>query len=46
VGLNYGRENIRHEPGEIVDDLPATDVADLLALGAIEPATISREEVE
>lgn len=45
VGVNYGRENVRHEPGEIVDDLPAADVADLLALGAIEPVAASGEEV-
>lgn len=46
VGLNYGPLNARHEPGEIVDDVPVKDVPDLLVLGAIEPVTASGEEVE
>lgn len=36
VGLNYG--DVRREPGDVVDDLPADSVAWLLAQGCIEPA--------
>lgn len=37
VGINYGPTNIRREPGDIVDDLPAHDALWLLEHGCIEP---------
>lgn len=37
IGLNYGPENKRAEIGDVVDDLPADDIEELLALGAIAP---------
>lgn len=36
TGLNYPPDNQRAEPGDVVDNLPASSVPWLLATGAIE----------
>lgn len=38
VGVNYGPRDVRREPGELVDDIPATVVAAWLSEGVIELA--------
>lgn len=44
TGLNYGPDNKRAEPGDVVDDLPASDIGDLLALGAIVPVSKQKQK--
>ncbi len=38
VGINFPPNDTRVEAGEVTDKIPADAIADLLAIGAIEPA--------
>jgi hypothetical protein len=43
VGVNYGSPEVRHEPDEVVDDVPAKVVKPWLEQGVIEPTEKSED---